>query len=223
MQTIAALPLNVIPVGPFGRAVARHLKAFEPGMVEMEISDGEMPALEECRGMSVVASWRPTSTLCDYLCRYSRKANVPFIPLTLEGSALRLGPIILPGEGGCWLCWTKRSAQHAASPDEQAAVLEYYSSHRHAGPQGYLEPFARLGATKLKQTIDALRSSTAMGGCIWQIDVITRQISTGTVVGIHNCPRCGLQREGPKRSIDDMQRHLTAWRESAARRGCGRP
>jgi bacteriocin biosynthesis cyclodehydratase domain-containing protein len=223
MQTITALRVNVFSVGPFGRAVATYLKAFEPDMMETECSDERAPFSEECSqgGINVMASWRPVPRLCEHLDKFSSAARRPFVPLVLESNVLRLGPIIIPGEEGCWLCWEKRSAQHAAAPDDRAAVLEYYSAHAGAGPKGYLEPFALIGAINIKQVVDLLRSSNQCAGHIRQIDLVTRQIKTGVLVGIHNCPRCGLGREGPIRSIDEMRRCLRIGQEFAENRDRG--
>jgi len=207
---IAALPINVFSVGPFGRAVIRHLKSLEPGVMEAEVFDDQLPSFEKCcqGGINVVASWRPVPGLCDSLDQFSNSANRPLIPLILESSVLRLGPVIIPGEGGCWQCWARRSEQYSSAPDDRAAILEYYLTHPHAGPKGYLEPFAMLGAVKIKETVERLRSAHELAGLIWQIDLSSRQMINGILIGIHNCPRCGLGREGPARSIDEMRRCL---------------
>jgi hypothetical protein len=99
--------------------------------------------------------------------------------------------------------------------------MSYYESHPCAGPKGYLEPYAVLGAVKIKQTVDALQYSSSLAGQIWQLDALTRQIVNGAVVGVHNCSRCGLQREGPSRSVTEMERRLSwLWKPSAGKEDC---
>jgi bacteriocin biosynthesis cyclodehydratase domain-containing protein len=207
----AARPVNVLAVGPFGRAVARYLSTFLAPIVETVLVQEQLPAEEDFSRarVHVVAAWRPVPLLCELLDQFIHREPRPFIPLILESAMLRLGPVIVPGSGSCWNCWMKRSSQHAQWPKDQATVLQHYSAHPEAGPKGYLEPFALLGALRIKQTIEALDSATAVPGSIWEIDTITRRTASSVVVGIHDCPRCGLHRYAPTRSVAEMQEQLT--------------
>jgi bacteriocin biosynthesis cyclodehydratase domain-containing protein len=128
--------------------------------------------------------------------------------LVLDSAVLRLGPIVAPGGGGCWNCWARRSRQHAAWPNEQSALAQHYASQPDSGPKGFLEPFAMMGAARIGYAIEALDSSTPIGGYVWQIDLITRKVTTSTVVGIHDCRRCGLHRPAATRSFAEMQQTL---------------
>jgi len=56
--------------------------------------------------------------------------------------------------------------------------------------------------------VEALDAGEALPGQVWQIDMINRKITTSTVVGVHDCPRCGLHRPGPTRSHAEMQQAL---------------
>lgn len=210
-ETLDLAPVNIMPVGSFGKAVSCYLQSLIPHATEILISFGQLPLAETClrARINIVAAWRPAPELCDFVDQLSHQHNRPFFAVILDGTALRLGPVVVPGRGSCWSCWIQRSQQHAAWPKEQAAVWRHYSAHPDSGPRGYLEPFAMLAAAKSKQTIDALASSSAVPGSIWEIDTITRQITTGAVAGVHGCPRCGLHRKAAERSFAEMQRRLT--------------
>jgi bacteriocin biosynthesis cyclodehydratase domain-containing protein len=159
--------------------------------------------------MTILATWRPVPDLCSALNDYSFERHQPFVPLVMNSQCLSLGPIVMPGVGGCWACWLRRARQHDTWPQEQAALAHFYKANPELGPNGYLEPFALMGAARLAQTIQALDSSTAIPGQIWTIDLITRRIVVGTLVGIHGCPRCGLGRAEDSRSIAEMRSELS--------------
>ena len=118
---------------------------------------------------------------------------------------MRVGPIVMPGQGSCWGCWVRRSRQHEKWPKEQAALSRHYATHADAGPLGYLEPFALMGAARLVYIINALKASSAIPGYVWEIDIVKRRMTSGTVVGVHDCPRCGLHRDASRRSFAEMQ------------------
>jgi len=217
--------VHIVWVGPFGRAVSGYLKGLIPDTIENEAVPGKMPLLEQClrARINAVAAWRSVPDLCEFLDKSSHESRRPFLPLILDATALRLGPVVVPGSGGCWSCWMKRSSQHAPWPKEQDMIRQYYSAHPNSGPEGYLEPFAMMGAIRIKQTIDALDSSTAVPGYIWQINMLTRQITTGVVAGLHDCPQCGLHRSGLARSFTEMRRDLAYLWEDDARQEIEHP
>ncbi|MGH9898091.1 MAG: TOMM precursor leader peptide-binding protein [Pyrinomonadaceae bacterium] len=206
-------PVHLLSVGTFGRVVADYLRMFREDISETAAEDYKL-LLSETRKtwpiarITVIAAWRPVLELCELLDDFSHEWQRPFVPLVLDAKALRLGPVVIPGRGSCWHCWSRRLNQHSAWTNAEAALLQHYKSNPDSGPRGYLEPFAMMAATRIAHIIDALDSSQAMPGHIWQIDMMTREITTSTVVGIHDCPRCGLHRPAPTRSFAEMQSEL---------------
>lgn len=203
-------PVHLLSLGGFGQSVGNHLKLFRADVEVTPVSDNTIPLPDTwpASRMCVVAAWRPVSILCELLDQLSHDRQTPFIPLILDSTVMRLGPIVSPRRGSCWNCWDRRCRQHATWPKEQLALLQYYESHPDSGPRGYLEPFAIMGAAKISEAVDALDSATAIPGSIWQIDMITRKVTTSTVVGIHNCSRCGLRQSPATRSFAEMQHRL---------------
>jgi bacteriocin biosynthesis cyclodehydratase domain-containing protein len=201
-------PVLVISVGPFGRAVSRHLASLRPDTVETAGEDAGPPATWPLSRITVVAAWRPVPDLCEVADTESHRSGRPFIPLIADSVTLCLGPVVVPGSGGCWSCWARRTRQHAPGLSRRNALWRHYSEHAGSGPQGFLDPFAVVAAVRVSQTVDALDSAQAVAGQAWQIHMITRRITTGTVVGVHDCPRCGLHRSAPTRSYVEMQQAL---------------
>jgi len=202
-------PVLVVSVGPFGGAVARHLRALRPDTAQMAVEGdpGSDLAWPPAR-LIVLAAWRPVPDLCERLDGFSHERRRPFVPAIADGATLSLGPVVVPGAAGCWRCWIQRTCQHAAGQNRRPALWQHYAQHAGDGPEGYLEPFALMAAARLSATVEALDAGEALPGQVWQIDMINRKITTSTVVGVHDCPRCGLHRPGPTRSHAEMQQAL---------------
>ena len=203
-----AEPVYIFSSGAFGEAVARYLEALRGDVVPMPASIDSAPDEWPLARISVVAAWRPEHALCETLDRLSHARGRPFIPLVADSRTLRLGPIVVPGGGSCWNCWRQRSRQHASWLDRRAAVWKHYDGSPEAGPRGYFAPFAMLGAVRISQTIEELDAQAPIGGRLWEIDMITRQIAASTVVGVHNCPRCGLHRPAEDRGFAELRQAL---------------
>jgi bacteriocin biosynthesis cyclodehydratase domain-containing protein len=200
-------PALLLSLGPFGSAVARQLKTLRRDFVGITVAGSAFPTDSRwtTARMYIVASWRPVADLCESITNLSCQQERPFVPLVMDSAMLRLGPVFIPGQGGCWDCWTRRSRQHSPSREEHSALADHYATHPDDGPQGYLEPFALIGAARISAVMDAADSLFSMGGYLWQIDLMTRIITTGKVVGIHDCPRCGLHRPPTTRTFSEMR------------------
>lgn len=216
-------PAHVISVGGLGRAIAECLGTIRNDIVHTETNNAEADdgSLFNSEGwpqrrVTIIAAWRPVINICNKLEEISYERGVPFIPLMADSTVIRLGPIVVPGAGACWTCWLNRSAQHETNLRIQSAVMAHYSARPDAGPQGYLRPLAMIAAARLSAIINDLDSSDQVGGYIWQMGIITRQITTSNVVGVANCPRCGMRRSAQSRSYEDMRHQLTyLWRSGS--------
>jgi bacteriocin biosynthesis cyclodehydratase domain-containing protein len=202
-----AAPVHILSAGPFGQSVTQYLKNLWPNTVETVLTGNEpRPSTTwHMADVRILVAGRPMPKLCEWLDGVSHQSGRPCFPVVLDSTALRLGPVVVPGKGGCWRCWILRSAQQADWSEERSALHEYYSSNAATGPRGYLEPFAMIAASQIAQTLRALATSSEAAGYIWQMDLLTGRISTSTLVGIHNCPQCGLHRPALMRSVAEMR------------------
>ncbi len=210
-----ALPelVSVISAGPFGTAIAHHLRNLREDVSETPLIEEQaiQPAMAR---VTIIAAWRPLSLLCERLDELSFQWQRPFVPVVAESVVLRIGPVVIPGRGPCWHCWAQRLQQHSKWPAAEQDLRQHYAANPKTGPQGYLEPFAMMAAARAAQIIEQLDSSQAVPGYIWQIDVMTREITTSVVTGVHDCPRCGLHRSLPELGYDKMKRELAYLWES---------
>jgi len=216
---------HVLSVGSFGRAVTQYLRAFRPDLVETVLADEitALPAVSPKSCAAIIASWRPVPRFCELLDEFSFTCERPFVPVILDSTILRIGPVVIPGRGSCWGCWARRYTQHDTWQEERRVLLEHYASQPAAGPQGYLEPFAMIGASRLASVLSKLTDPNSPAGDIWQIDVITREITTGIVVGVHDCSRCGLHRTAAERNFSSMRRDLAyLWTQPSGTKGDNR-
>ncbi len=203
--------VHVLSLGPFGQSVAAVLSELLPDAIETrsDANQRTSPAQWPLARVHILAAWRPTqrwSRLFDEVCHFWK---APFIAAVMEPPCLRIGPVVVPGGGACHGCYEKRDLQHAPRPIEKQALYDFYDAHPQCGPQGYLAPMAEIAAVRLAQFIGELDSDpAAVAGKVWQLDAISLQMSSGVVVGVHNCPRCGLRRDEATRSYEAIRRDL---------------
>lgn len=214
--------LHVFSLGKFGAAAARRFLALNSDAIETPIVDHTLPMPETWPSarLHVLFSWRPAPAICELMEELSYKWRLPFIPVVIDSARLQIGPVIVPGETACWTCWIHRSRQHSPWPDSHASLLQHYATHASEGPAGYLELFAEMAASRVHSIIESLESSASDPGSIWQIDMLTRKILTGRVVGIHDCPRCGNRLAPDTRSYISLQQDLSyLWPSAVTDRG----
>ena len=202
--------VHLLSVGEFGHAVSVYLRAIRNDVVETGVTDHivPLPATWPPAGINTLASWRPAPILCEVLQEVSYEQGVPFIPVVLDSTSLRVGPVVVPREGCCWSCWLQRVRQHCDWPDVHRTLSRHYDDNPQAGPEGFLEPFAALAAERLGDLIEALGRPNHLAGYVWEIDVMTCNVTEAIAIGVHDCPRCGLHRPQLTRSVDILQRDL---------------
>jgi len=215
-KTPADGPTSVLTIGAFGAAVADHLRLFGPIVLvdqpasELEASDG---GDRLAGGVNVIASWRPETDLCDRYDRISRLRGQPFIPVILDGRTLTVGPVLVPDGAACWKCWLRREQQHANVSNPRPAVHEAYSLDPSLGPRGFLDAFALMAAARTAQAIRNITVDPNVAGWLWQLDLPTRAMTIGRVIGCDGCTRCGLDRPPALRTVEDMHRSIDyLWR-----------
>ena len=203
--------VHIIAVGAFGRSVSNYLHLFYDNVLETIITSPGHVRYESWPRVyiRVVASWRPIDKLCSLICQVSGENNTPFLPLILDFNVIRLGPVIIPHTASCWNCWLGRSLQHEAFPFARLALNDLYEKDCNAGPQGFLEAHALLAAARVAQTIEDVMMSRCSPGFLWQMDLLTRAVTTSTLIGVHDCPQCGLGRAASSRTFNDMRSRLS--------------
>ena len=203
--------VQVMTLGRFADAVYEYLQELCPDVAQTRLDDMSLPAeLAELGGrIYILVAWRPAPSICSALNKRSHLTGRPFVPIIVDNTALQLGPVVLPNQGACWECWVRRSNQHSPWPAARDALFKYYDANAQAGPPGYLEPLAMVAAAEIAAIVEAVDSGSARGGYVWHMDIITRAITTSTVVGVHGCDQCGLGRSVDERTFSAMRDDLS--------------
>jgi bacteriocin biosynthesis cyclodehydratase domain-containing protein len=200
---------QMISIGAFGRAVGRHLRDQRSKFGGASSDHLNAPG----NSAVILAASHPAPALCESLASLAQEKGLAFLPVVIDESILRLGPIIVPGLSGCWRCWIARYRQHDAHPRETAALHDFYNSHPESGPGGYLEPFAWIVASQVAAILDSRAHLERWAGRLWQLDIFSREVTTGELVGVDGCCCCGLHRPQRSRTYAEMQRSLAyLWR-----------
>lgn len=209
--------VRIVTAGPFGKAVARSLAALVGNVQQQEFPSTEMPTPDAwpAADIYVAATWRPVPGLCRSLSDHAFRMGTPFIPLIVDSSTLCLGPIIVPGKSGCWRCWELRLQQHSALPREQSALLRFYEENPRAGPGGYLESFASMCAARIAAGIQSQNHLQELAGHIWQVHMLTQEVSTNFLIGVDGCAWCGLGRPFKNRTYAEIQEELACLRANS--------
>src|SRR5262249_54040856 len=165
------------------------------------------PARWPAARLLLLAAWRPVRTLSRTLDEMSHAWRTPFIELVTETPYLRVGPVVVPGLSACSGCAERRARQHSQRPNEHQALREFYDANPEQGPHGFLPALAEIGAVQLAEFVRQLEHDPARAaGRVWRMNIVRRETTTGTVVGIHGCARCGLRRDEGTRSFERLAR-----------------
>jgi len=197
--------LQMISIGAFGRAVVRHLRDQRSKFSEASSNHLNSPLRNSA---VILAAPHPAPALCESWASLAQEKGRAFLPVVIDESIIRLGPVIVPGLSGCWRCWMARYRQHDPHPRETAALHAFYNDHPESGPGGYLEPFAWIAASQLRAILDSRASLERWAGKLWQVDIFSREVTTGELVGVDGCCCCGLPRPLHSRTYTEMRESL---------------
>jgi bacteriocin biosynthesis cyclodehydratase domain-containing protein len=208
------LPIHALWMGPFGGSVVSHLQSLCPDVIPREVVHNETDDCGTAARADILVTSRPARMLCMQINETSHRLRRPFLSVVQDSTALRVGPLTLPGKGACWKCWDTRERQHSRWTRGKDSLTNYYSTEPNAGPRGYLEPIARMAAVRVAQIISTLDAGTAAAGYVWEMDIFTLETTEAFVVGVHDCPFCGLNRPRTSRHTDEMEKLCHLWREN---------
>lgn len=188
-----ASALRVMGVGGFGERTARLLAA--------EFPDAEtLPGPDLSRGFDgspctvVVAAWRPAPSLTEQADELAYRFSTPWLPVVMESTVVRVGPLVRPPQRPCFRCYWERRKQHDRQRAVTAVLHAAYDQDPRCGPGGHLPHHARLAAAV---AAGVLRSGRT--GEVTTIRLDVWGMKTDHVVPPHGCPRCGGSGEKDRR------------------------
>ncbi|MCY8857610.1 TOMM precursor leader peptide-binding protein [Bacillus atrophaeus] len=205
-------PIHIMSSGAFGEEVAEQFSKRYQNTAVTALPE-PMYLLPSDRFPSarlhIFASWKSSSYISKQLDQLFFKWREPWLPITMDHPYVRIGPLVIPGEGPCFHCFESRSLQHSPVPQYVRKMDDYYHRHPDAGPKGYLRSFAGWSAVFASTIIKSIdKDAPSSAGSIWQMNMLTRESFSSKTVGIHGCPRCGLKRPEENRSVAQLSESL---------------
>jgi bacteriocin biosynthesis cyclodehydratase domain-containing protein len=212
--------VHLLAVGSFGQAVADEMVTMldpVPARVVSLPGAASLPdELSEAAELSlasaaVVLAGRPVPAIAEWVDEVSFASGVPWLPVTIESTVLRTGPVVVPGLSACYRCFRLRMHQHAPAPAVELALEQHFRTSVADEPYGYLPGTVALAAGT---ATEALAAPAAGAGQVWQRDLVSGRLIHGRAVGVHGCGRCGLHRDERIRSTVDIREamgEVLAW------------
>ncbi|MFB9903688.1 TOMM precursor leader peptide-binding protein [Allokutzneria oryzae] len=118
----------------------------------------------------------------DAVAREAEAQRLPWIPLVLDGSSLRCGPVAGPGQGPCPDCVERRRRQH--SPQAKLSAL-LPPAEEHA----FLPEHIPLAAALLHRAAHTF-VHYGQSAAVCEVDLVRGTFEQHRVVAVHACPRC---------------------------------
>jgi bacteriocin biosynthesis cyclodehydratase domain-containing protein len=193
----ASRSVALVGVGQFGERVCATLASECAGAEEFGTCGPAIPAAFSSGVSTVVlALWRPCPQLCEMADELSFRYLVPWLPVIMEHPVIRIGPLVLPPNGPCFSCYTRRRAQHDLQQWATAVLQQAYDHDQGCGPRGYLPHHARMAAALAHRALDALvtaepqREATQEAGEITTIRLVWGDLRVSHLTACHDCDRC---------------------------------
>lgn len=209
--------IHVISAGEFGQQVVKCLSELHSlARLTYYCRHGDCWDQRPLEEYQVVAANVPIFHLCTEVNRRCFEDRVTFVPVSLDSLFLRIGPLVVPGQGSCWECWVKRTLQHPTRPYEET-LQNFYRDRECAMSFGYLAPFASVAAGIVSNMIQHQDERLSGPGTVWQMNVFTQEATTNYVIGINGCAFCWRSRSSDQRTYLELQRKISgsAWLPSS--------
>ena len=167
-----------------------RLRAFPAAAIDRESVSrlaGEADFLVSCFDRDLIAANH-------WVNRAALAAGVPALFARMEGHRIFAGPLLLPGETACYMCWRMRHLACADDFAEAMAQEEAADARRSVGETPPALPplaaqLAGLVATEFVKTTLAL-GRPALAGAVFEHDALELRSATHPVLRRPDCPAC---------------------------------
>lgn len=186
VHVTAAELVSVVPVGPFGAAVAELVRSS--GRAVTVVADGDVHrAFREPAGLVVLVSWRPCPARCAEADDLAFALGRPWLPVLRNREVIAAGPLVSPPDGPCYQCYARRALQHDRRFEETETLNAAFDSGQAFGPAGFLPQEARVAAG----LIAAIRATTPAGEAArTTFSLVDRSVEVHNVIPCPDCDRC---------------------------------
>ena len=161
----------------------------EPGGMARD----ELPDLIAGRDLVVCAVDAGWTALRTWVNRACLKAHVPAVYVALEGAFAYVGPLVLPGEGPCYLCWRMRALACADDFELAMAREEALDARRAPLRRPLLPGLAATVDGLVAREVLALTTSALqpeLAGHVVVLDQVKGTRQAHPVVPRPDCPAC---------------------------------
>lgn len=202
--------IHVIGIGEFGATVAEQISQLHNNTSITLFPDYRIqPSELKHAKVQIIASGRTDLATYNLIEELSYNWKVPWVAITMEQSTMCIGPVVVPGEEGCYECFHKRKLQHSRYAEYINQLNDFYKLSPEKEPKGYLSVHAGMAASILGLLKNELLvTPEKLAGSVYEVNIVTGNIHKKQVIGFHGCPKCGLGRDEKTRSYEEIIKHL---------------
>lgn len=201
------LDVHVVAIGTFGEMLADQLSVD----YQLQFSTTRNEALDPARWapsrVQVVACAREEPRVFEVADMMAYALGRPWLPVTLDATSLRVGPLVDGAEGACYSCFVARQHQNQRFLETDKELFTAYREDPNLGVRGHLSAHVALAASAARTSIDSVLSGRSdQSGCVRRFSLLTPRVTVETLVPVHGCRRCDVQR--PDASWVDLARDI---------------
>ncbi len=151
---------------------------------------------------------RPYPQVADTVDVACHKAGIPWCGAALIAHVAEIGPMVVPGQTPCYMCWKRRRAAQAEDPDLAYLIDRIGQGSVGRWFAGELPAFNRQAAALLVfevlQLAERRDSPPPMTmGDFWQLDALTGESKRHIFASVGYCSRCRSVKEA-----SELRHHL---------------
>ena len=140
---------------------------------------------------TVVISARPTPLIDEQVNAEAFLRGRSFLRIAFESFTVRVGPLVGPKHGVCWMCIVKRQRQHTPWPSVSVARDKFYRNNS-AGVRGWIPSAVAIASTYASGLLQQLAKNDLKGGEFWEMNLLSGKLLSGRAIGVDGCTLCGL-------------------------------
>ncbi len=186
------IDLHVIAIGAFGEAVAADLAA----RIETVVTTGpgiDEPSFWPASRLQIVAAWREAPRVFDLAERIAFHCGRPWLPIAIDATSMRVGPLVDGVSGPCHLCFRTRQRQHRRHGPADDELYAAYDADPSVGVFGHLPAHVSLAVAAARLAVYAVLTGADGSpefGRVRRFGLLSPQVLVDDVTAVHGCPRC---------------------------------
>lgn len=184
--------LHLIAVGDFGGVVSELLTERYNAVTTRDPQIVRDTSRWPRARIQVVVAWRETPALFEAADRYANWTHRPWLPVVLDATSLRIGPLVTGAGGPCYRCFLGRQFQHRQLLDADRDLFRAYDADPEVGVGGYLAAHVTIAVHATSTVIDAMLGdgTECERGRVRTFGLLDARMTNDRVIPVHGCERC---------------------------------